>query len=126
MAQKLNKLDHQISGLAKRTGGTPGALPTYDHLTEEKGERLLKAREARLALLRKKADEQEGKEEEQWRSQEQEDLEALEEQQVEEGVDLRTEFVEEAQDDEEEAEAERAMAEYLANRAKAKAEQTET
>ena len=97
-------------------------------MTAEKGDRLVKAREARIALLGKKVAEQEGVQEEKRREEEEEDLAALEEQERGGGGEDRqsdgkvTEFVE---DEDEEAEAEAAMAAFLAERDKAKASKAE-
>lgn len=96
-------------------------------MTAEKGDRLVKAREARIALLGKKVAEQEGVQEEKRREEEEEDLAALEEQDRGGGGEDRrggkvTEFVE---DEDEEAEAEAAMAAFLAERDKAKASKAE-
>lgn len=121
IADKLTSLDRQVADLTRKTGGTPAPPPNYDNLTEEKGDRLVKAREARIALLTKKVAEQAGAEDDKRRREEEEDLAALEEQDNEgdEEGGIVTNFVEE--DDDEEAEAEAAMAAFMADRAKAKA-----
>ena len=128
LADKLADLDRQIADLTKKTGGTPGPLPKYDNLTEDKGERLLKAREARLGLLKKKVAEQEGAEEDKRRRKKEGNLAALEEQQrggQPTSSRMETRF-EEDEDDEEEAAAQAVMEAYLAEREKAKGGQADS
>lgn len=139
LLKQLRQLDQQIQDLTRATGATPGAVPTYEEegMSEEKVERLIRAREGRLAVLRKKRDkmregrgapEEKGGAEAQGHgapTQPRDVMKNGEGEQEEKTLELWGDETEggpeEFNEEDEEEEAERAMQAYLAERAAAKA-----